>query len=185
VNDEYYVPGGPVILFDAGESNAEPDIAFITADPGQSNAMIDLAERFGAYVCYIIMEVTVCKLFLLTYISLLILWEHRYYGQSLPAQNSGAQGTLDDVANYYQYLTFEQALEDIVVFAKSFSLPSQPNTDFRPNKLPWVFVGGSYPGVRAAWMRLRNPEVIFASLSSSAPVQLQEDFWQYWVAVER
>jgi hypothetical protein len=50
VNDEYYVPGGPVILFDAGESNAEPDIAFITADPGQSNAMIDLAERFGACV---------------------------------------------------------------------------------------------------------------------------------------
>jgi hypothetical protein len=116
---------------------------------------------------------------------LLILWEHRYYGQSLPPQNSNAQGTLDDVANYYQYLTFEQALEDVVVFAKTFSLPSQPNTDFRPNKLPWIFVGGSYPGVRAAWMRLRNPEVIYASLSSSAPVELQEDFWQYWVAVER
>lgn len=50
VNDEYYVPGGPVILFDAGEANAEPDIAFITTDPGQSNAVVDLAEKFGAYV---------------------------------------------------------------------------------------------------------------------------------------
>jgi hypothetical protein len=93
--------------------------------------------------------------------------------------------TPDELATYFQYLTFEQALEDVAVFAKQFSLSTHPNQDFRPNNVPWVFVGGSYPGVRAAYMRLRNPEVIYASLASSAPVQLQEDFWQYYVAAER
>jgi hypothetical protein len=121
---------------------------------------------------------------MLTSISLLILWEHRYYGESLPTPKTSLQ-TVDDYANYYQYLTVEQALEDVAVFAKNFSLPTHPGKDFRPNSTPWIFVGGSYPGVRAAWMRLRNPEVIYASLSSSGPVELQEDFWQYYVAVER
>jgi Serine carboxypeptidase S28 len=182
VNDEFWKPGGPVFVFDAGEGNAEPYISLLTFGPANesSNALPDLAQRFGAYVIPYSGRFS-----LLTLASLFILWEHRYYGQSLPAQNVNGNATLDDVASYYQYLTFEQALEDVAVFAKSFSLASHPDTDFRPNKLPWVFIGGSYPGVRAAWMRIRNPEVIYASLSSSAPVQLQEDFWQYWVAVER
>jgi len=115
---------------------------------------------------------------------LLILWEHRFYGASLPAGIDNVL-TPDDYATYFQYLTFEQALEDVAVFAKNFTLLTQPNQDFRPNNVPWVFVGGSYPGVRAAYIRLRNPEVIYASLASSAPVQLQEDFWQYYVAAER
>lgn len=120
----------------------------------------------------------------LTLTSLLILWEHRYYGESLPNPNTALQ-SVDDYANFYQYLTIEQALEDVVVFAKNFSLPIHPSKDFRPNNTPWVFIGGSYPGVRSAYMRLRNPEVIYASLASSAPVQMQEDFWEYYVAIER
>ena len=76
-------------------------------------------------------------------------------------------------------------MEDVVVFAKNFSLASQPGKDLRPNSVPWIFVGGSYPGLRAAYLRLRNPEVVYASYSSSAPVQIQESFWQYFVAIER
>jgi hypothetical protein len=76
-------------------------------------------------------------------------------------------------------------MEDVVVFAKNFTLASKPEQDFRPNNVPWIFIGGSYPGMRAAYMRIRNPEVIYASLSSSAPVEVQEDFWQYWFAAER
>jgi hypothetical protein len=52
VNDEYWVPGGPVILFDAGEANAEPDTVVLTYAPDASNIMVDLAERFGAYVIF-------------------------------------------------------------------------------------------------------------------------------------
>lgn len=76
-------------------------------------------------------------------------------------------------------------MEDVVVFAKNFSMASQPGKDLRPNSVPWIFVGGSYPGLRAAYLRLRNPEVVYASYSSSAPVQIQESFWQYFVAIER
>ena len=46
-------------------------------------------------------------------------------------------------------------------------------------------MGGSYPGVRAAYLRIRNPETIYASWSSSAPVEAQIDMSSYWQAVER
>jgi hypothetical protein len=73
----------------------------------------------------------------------------------------------------------------MVVFAKTFKLDTMPGKDLRPNSVPWVFFGGSYPGMRTAFLRMRNPEVAFASYSSSAPVQIQEVFWQYYVAIER
>lgn len=104
---------------------------------------------------------------------------------------------------YLKYHTIEQAMEDVAVFAKGFSYPGLPNVDLKPGNTPWVFVGkllptpvvlhgnanssfpgGSYPGARAAWMRLRNPEVFHASLASSAVVELEEDFWEYYHVVE-
>jgi hypothetical protein len=66
----------------------------------------------------------------------------------------------------WSYLTFEQALEDVVQFANNFQLPTSaaaaklvksPDA-LHASKTPWVFVGGSYPGVRAATLRKRNPE---------------------------
>jgi len=48
-----------------------------------------------------------------------------------------------------------------------------------------VFVGGSYPGIRAALVREKYPETIFASLSSSAPVHAQIDMSVYWEQVYR
>jgi len=43
-----------------------------------------------------------------------------------------------------------------------------------------VFLGASYPGIRAALVREKYPETIFASLSSSAPVHAQIDMSVYW-----
>jgi hypothetical protein len=98
------------------------------------------------------------------------------------------------------------------VFANSFSLPSNASAagrvqgpdGLRPSKTPWIFVGGSYPGVRAALMRVRNPEVcvpsllssilrtddndharIYASWASSAPVQGVVNAHGYYDQVER
>jgi len=48
-----------------------------------------------------------------------------------------------------------------------------------------VFIGGSYPGTRAALVREKYPETIFASLSSSAPVHAQIDMSVYWEQVYR
>lgn len=71
-----------------------------------------------------------------------------------------------------------------------------------PNNTPWVFIGGSYPGMlfmcprrfrsqflslhdallgaRAAMIRERNPETWFASWASSAPVEAQVDMSVYF-----
>ena len=48
-----------------------------------------------------------------------------------------------------------------------------------------MFIGGSYPGTRAALVREKYPETIFASLSSSAPVHAQIDMSVYWEQVYR
>jgi len=91
----------------------------------------------------------------------------------------------------WKYLTTDQALEDFVVFAKGFTLPSASRIKLgsadalQPQNTPWVFIGASYPGVRAALLRIRNPEVVFASWASSAPVQAQINMASYYGAVER
>jgi len=54
-----------------------------------------------------------------------------------------------------------------------------------PASTPWVFIGGSYPGTRAALVREKYPETIFASLSSSAPVHAQIDMSVYFDQVYR
>ena len=48
-----------------------------------------------------------------------------------------------------------------------------------------MFLGASYPGVRAALVRQKYPETIFASLSSSAPVHAQIDYSVFWDHVYR
>ncbi len=54
-----------------------------------------------------------------------------------------------------------------------------------PYHTPWVWVGGSYPGTRGAWIRLRNPEVFYAVWSSSAPLQMMEDGAIYFNPIYR
>ena len=97
----------------------------------------------------------------------------------------------DFSVNEWKYLTTDQALEDFVVFAKGFTLPSTSQIQLtsadalQPQNTPWIMVGASYPGVRAALLRVRNPEVVFASWSSSAPVQAQINMASYYEAAER
>jgi hypothetical protein len=80
-----------------------------------------------------------------------------------------------------------------VVFANSFTLPAgSPAANrllaqdaLQASKTPWIFIGGSYPGARAAMLRVRNPETIFASWATSAPVQAQVNMASYFEAVQR
>jgi hypothetical protein len=187
VNDTYYRPGGPVILFDLGEIGISP---WMVADMlgewnGSLSATMRIAKALGGVA---------------------ILWEHRYYGYSHPfalstdngaSSPSAASGIPLGGAAEYKYLTTEQALEDVVYFAKNHFNKTQLGpgntvlsglnaTQFLdPYHTPWIWVGGSYSGIRGAWMRLRNPEVFYAVWSSSAPVQLQPDGWAYFNALYR
>ncbi|PPQ80737.1 hypothetical protein CVT25_001857 [Psilocybe cyanescens] len=172
VNATYWKEGGPVFLFDSGEQDAEPLLPYYLQEFHGLSAVMRLSKRYGG---------------------LAILWEHRFYGQSLPFPVNK-----NTTANQWRFLNTEQALEDIVYFANAFpvkgnsSHSSISNTSsllqkfaIHPSKTPWVMLGGSYPGIRSAIMRIRNPATIFASWASSAPVQAQVDMSSYYKAAER
>ena len=110
--------------------------------------------------------------------------EFRYYGESRPFPVNN-----ETTKEQWQFHTVEQALEDVIYFAQRFSFPHPDSrtASYRPHpsSTPWIFIGGSYSGIRAAYLRIRNPEIIFASWASSAPVEAQIDFSSYWQAAER
>ncbi|KAJ3828136.1 peptidase S28 [Lentinula raphanica] len=172
INATYYETGGPVFIFDSGEQDAAPLGPYYLQEYHGLSATMRLAKRYGG---------------------LAILWEHRYYGDSLPFPINR-----NTTAEQWQFLTTEQALQDVVFFADSFSKNTSSLTDLTTNRTfdpqslpvhpsvtPWVWLGGSYPGVRGALLRQRNPETIFAAWASSAPVHAQVDMWAYYEAAQR
>ncbi|KAF8450091.1 serine carboxypeptidase S28-domain-containing protein [Kalaharituber pfeilii] len=172
VVDKYYKPGGPVFTFDTGES-----------DDGY------------LYRGYLLKNESFFNSYLREFGGLGILWEHRYYGQSTPYPID-----LNTTSEQMQWLTTDQALKDFVVFANRFkwkiggpdakvsgrngSLIGQ-RVDFNPRRTPWIHVGGSYPGMRAAMLRDKYPDTVFAAYASSAPVQASVDMTFYWDQVYR
>ncbi|KAF8584225.1 hypothetical protein K439DRAFT_1633722 [Ramaria rubella] len=159
INQTYYEPGGPVFLFDSGEQNAEPLLPYYLQEYHGLSAVMRLAKRYKG---------------------LAILWEHRFYGDSLPFPvNKNTTG------DQWRFLTTEQALEDVVYFADNLDVNGINSSLLKPTTSPWVWVGGSYPGVRGALLRQRNPSTIHAAWVSSAPVEAQVDMASYYKAAER
>jgi hypothetical protein len=91
--------------------------------------------------------------------------EHRFYGDSQP--------TGDLKFESLKYLTSEQALADV----KNFILDM--NVKFNFTNPRWITFGGSYPGALSAWARQLYPDVIYAAVASSGPVQAVVDFTGY------
>lgn len=102
-----------------------------------------------------------------------IVWEHRYYGKSLPFGPVSRKSK----SSQMRFLTVENALKDFVVFADGFKWKRYAVS---PKQAPWVFLGGSYPGMRAAMMRQLYPDTVYASYASSAPVQARKDMTCKW-----
>ncbi|KAL3462709.1 serine carboxypeptidase S28-domain-containing protein [Aspergillus heterothallicus] len=156
VNDAYYTPGGPVILYDVGEVNGEYSSGHLTSSTSFFRSLLQDLNAIG------------------------IVWEHRYYGESLPFPVSK-----DTPPEHWKYLTTSQALADIPYFAENFTRPSYPLLDLTPESTPWVMVGGSYSGIRAALTRNEFPDTIFAAYASSAPIQAQIDMSVYYEQIYR
>lgn len=97
--------------------------------------------------------------------------EHRYYGESYPKFNDESSPVLNE---NLVYLSSRQALSDLATFVQrmneKYSLDDQ---------VKWVTFGGSYPGMLAAWARLKFPHLIYAAVSNSAPVEVKLDFAEY------
>ncbi|KAG5930960.1 hypothetical protein E4U53_002032 [Claviceps sorghi] len=102
--------------------------------------------------------------------------EHRYYGKSSPFENLTN-------ANL-QYLTLENAIQDIVYFANNVVLPFDRERTSSPDKAPWVLTGCSYSGALNAWIYRLAPGTFWAYHCSSAVVEAISDFWQYFEPVK-
>lgn len=151
-----YKPGGPVFLYDAGEADAEPNALFrLQNETSFFKQIVDKYNGIG------------------------IVWEHRFYGKSTPVPID-----LNTPWESFEFLTTEQSLADVDVFAKQFKR-DDVKEDLTPKSTPWVFVGGSYPGMRAAFMRKFYPETIYASYASSAPTEAKTDMSVYFEPVYR
>ena len=112
----------------------------------------------------------------LTYFDLL----SSYFGESLPFPIN-----LSTPWEHLKPLTYKQALADIPYFARSFHRRSLPDHDLTPESTPWVMIGCSYSGVRAALSRQMYPETFYASYASSAPVEARINFSSYFDLVYR
>jgi hypothetical protein len=92
--------------------------------------------------------------------------EHRYYGQSFPTfPNNESPVTNENLV----YLSSRQATADLANFLQSQVRPS----------VPIILFGSSYPGMLAAYTRLKYPHLIRGAISNSAPVQAVLDFTGY------
>jgi len=101
--------------------------------------------------------------------------EHRYYGKSYPSfPNGKSPVTIQNL----KYLSSRQALEDLAHFVRYIN--TREGRDTR-----WVTFGGSYPGFLAAHARLKYPHMIFAGVSSSAPMKIVVDFPGYYHVVKK
>ncbi|CAH2103833.1 unnamed protein product [Euphydryas editha] len=102
--------------------------------------------------------------------ALCIQLEHRYYGESHPTKNLSTKNL--------QYLSSNQALADLAYFIKSM------NDKYKLNRqVKWIAFGGSYPGSLAAWLRLKYPHLVHASISSSGPLLAKVNFMEYFKVV--
>lgn len=98
--------------------------------------------------------------------ALMLALEHRYYGPSNPFSDYSTE--------HLKWLNSEQAAGDIASFYDVMSDTYKLQTT---NK--WVTWGGSYPGMMAAIARLRYPNLIHATISSSAPLRAEVDMVGY------
>ena len=167
MNDTYYEKGSPIFCYDIGEAGlSDPQVASILGG-SRPFAPLELARRYHGIA---------------------LVWEHRFYGESLPFELNETTGLALAGYDAYKYLNNEQALEDAVYFATHFQPTGYSDEEARrlsSPSTPWIWIGASYAGTRAAMLRQRNPDVFLASWSSSGPVQTKLNNSVYYNSIQR
>lgn len=96
--------------------------------------------------------------------------EHRYYG----CHNASSCPTNVSKPDM-KFLSSHQALEDLKAFrdyaVAAFGLRAD---------VAWILIGGSYPGMLAAFGRAMYPDRFAMAVASSAPVHAKFDMNEYW-----
>lgn len=91
--------------------------------------------------------------------SLTFALEHRFYGSSMPTSDYSTK-------NMKGLLSSRQAAMDV----GNFILQMQEKYQI-PKETKWITFGGSYPGMMAAISHKEYPDVIYASVANSAPLE--------------
>lgn len=109
-----------------------------------------------------------------------VVLEHRYYGNSTL--------TPDFSTDNMRWLNNKEALEDSAQFIRNFPAPDGVNLTapdaLSPSKTPFLYIGGSYPGGRALFMRKHYPDLVWGALGSSAVVHAQVDMPEWFGSIE-
>ncbi|KAJ7596440.1 serine carboxypeptidase S28-domain-containing protein [Mycena floridula] len=101
-----------------------------------------------------------------------IVIEHRFYGLSNPKPDLSVESL--------RLHTLQQAVDDLVYFAKTVNLPMPGGDKVTPDKAPWILIGGSYSGALTSWTMVNKPGVFWAGYASSAVVEAIVDYWAYF-----
>ena len=159
---EFYKPGGPLLFLVGPETPLLPSTLFCSVLP-------IWARELGAYV---------------------VAPEHRFFGESIPTQNSFAsltiENALEDYAAIIRYFRKRDVLEqrrrggdhDANVIGEN-TLKTTSDDDEQvaagaaeADAARVVVVGGSYGGFLAAMLRLKYPGIVEGAVASAAPIFL-------------
>ncbi|KAK2624620.1 hypothetical protein QTJ16_005813 [Diplocarpon rosae] len=146
IDYSYYQPGAPVFLFQAGENleGGQSDIL-------EKGMLHDLKAATGG---------------------MLVVLEHRYYGNSIPTKDLSTQNL--------RFLSTEQAVADMAYFAKNIKYAGLESQKLTAADVPYIVYGAGYGGTLAAIARKIYPDVFWASIASSAIVEPIADMWSYY-----
>lgn len=144
--------------------------------PGSPVVVNAPTEENGEYYTGFITNVTVVGAFAQAVGGAAVLLEHRYWGESSPYQNLTAE-TL-------QHLTLDNAVDDLIYFARNISFLFDPESESKPDKAPWVLSGCSYAGALSAWVQALAPGTFWSYHCTSAVVEAIDDLWQYYAVIE-
>lgn len=156
IDDTHYRPGGSVILYLGGETEAENRLFLF-----HGGIIQKIANATGA---------------------LQVILEHRYYGSGGIGQ--GSWPTEDLSTHNLRFLTTEQALADTAYFASNIVFPGYENVNLTAQAVPWVVYGGSYAGAQAAFQRKLYPDVFWGAISSSGVTEAQYEYSEYWQMIQ-
>ena len=93
--------------------------------------------------------------------------KHRFYGPHRPI--IGREATVPELLGL---LTPQQAMADMVRLGRAFGRElGCPGDRTSPDYCPVVTVGGSYPGVLSALLRLAHPDFVDIGYAASAPLK--------------
>lgn len=161
-NDEFFVRGGPIFIYCGGEWTISPYSL-------QRSHMVDMASALSGQMFYT---------------------EHRYYGLSHPTaydsfnsfnrMNVFSFNSLriydfsDASVENMRFLNIEQALADLAHF---ISYIRRRHPEFDDSQI--IMVGGSYSATLVAWFRQKYAHLAAGAWSSSAPMFVKVNFFEY------